>query len=225
MKFIQATLLFILCNFSIHSAFGQAWEKTGKNFGLTLDGGMLYSSEKGSLFKGTPGTSFSAGVTMQKLGVLFPEIKYRYISRAFAPIDTLNTTGMLTHHGVGLSLLTKFYIGAISQNKSKHYECKALLFHVIGGLEYDLNFGAKANADIALKNETYLMAGLGFIPSKSGGAKSVQSWNFHFDFLYQYDLSKNTTLNYYNGEKWKSHCLLMRLTIMKHNVYNFIDIR
>lgn len=205
-------LITLLINISIMS---QAYEKSGGNFGISLNGGYVLNSPKGN------GFGFGAGITRGFGEVLFPEVSYQFQSETYG-VDSLNEMQTSTSNNLGLGLNSKIRIFRIKLGKSSKVECWWLNVKLILDYKYAWMLSNKSNFNFNKFNNHGFNFGLGIRPAYSGGHKSRVAWSYFYDVYYHLDLNKNNQMALQeNG--WKQNGLYFRLTILHYSTSNFLE--
>jgi hypothetical protein len=215
-------LLTLLFSLFILSFEAQMHEKTGKNIGLSLYGGLNYTSVKESAIKFKPNHFYGAGITRSFGDIIFPEINYTYGKGNYGLNDSLAEEFINANHSLGLSLNSKLNIFRFSMGKSNKGECTWLNVKLLLGLNYSFHFQNKANFPMSHKNDFFLESGIGILPKYSGGHKSRVAWSYYFDLVFRYDATKNTSFMVNEVTGFRNNALMLRLTIVNYRTYDFL---
>jgi hypothetical protein len=200
----------------------QMHEKTGKNLGVTLFGGLQYTHSKEFAQKLKPYSLFGAGITRSFGDLLFPEVNYTYSKGNYGFSDSLETPFTTINHSLGIGMNTKPTIFRFSMGKSNKGECTWMNIKLILGAQYTFHLKNNANFTINHPNDFFLESGIGVLPKYSGGHKSRVAWSYFIDVVYRWDMTKNTSFSLNEVTGFKNSALLLRMTIVHYRTYDFL---
>lgn len=195
--------------------FGQAYEKSGGNIGLSFNGGMVMNTPKGT------GHGFGAGITRGFGEVLFPEVSYQFQQESYGA-DTLAIEQTAASNNLGLGLNTKIPLFKVSLGKSSKAECWWLNFKLLLDYKYSWMLSNKSNFAFNKQNNNGFNFGLGIRPQYSGGHKSRVAWGYFYDVYYHMDLNKNNQPALAAGN-WKQNGIYFRITILHYSTTDFLE--
>ena len=195
----------------------QMFEREGGNIGLIVEGGLPITIAEAQ--KATGNLAYSAGITTSLFNdIVYPELTYVGGIRNFSSIGQNYTENL---SAIRPGILIKVPALTFSTGKSKHYECRAWNFHLVGGYAHLFHI----NKNQTSTQDANLVMGINLLPTKSGGAKSVQAKAFNFDVLYYLDLNKDNSFSFNSQTGWKTNYLSFRITLMIYKTYDFLGIR
>ncbi len=193
----------------------QLHEVSGGNVGISLNGGYVMNTPKGS------GFGMGGGLTTTFGEVLFPEVFYQFQKETYGS-DSLANDLSAASHNLGLGLNSKIPIFHFSLGKSSKGECWWLNFKLLLDYKYAWMLSNKSNFNFEQANNHGFNFGLGIRPAYSGGHKSRVAWSYFYDVYYHLDINKNNQLAL-QETGWKQNGIYLRLTILHYSTSDFLD--
>lgn len=208
---VLAIYAFLILSFSSQA---QTYTRGKKNIGFIAGGGLSATSTDKHFYSGNSGLHFNAGFGMQLYNAFFPSIQYRWME----PVVELASgeTAKSPLHSVSIPFLIKYPLLGFYGGKSRRYECKSLGVSIVGGAQYNFNFGNLSYGDHS--NNFELVGGFEFLPSRSGGSKSNMGNSLHIDVLYKFSLNSYASID---SRSWYSNQICVQLSLFKFKTYKF----
>lgn len=192
----------------------QTYTRGKKNIGFIVGGGLSATSTDKHFYSGNSGLHFNAGLGMQLYNAFFPSIQYRWME----PVAEMESgeTAKSPLHSIAVPFLIKYPLLGFYGGKTRRYECKSLGVSIVGGAQYNFNFG---NLSYGEHNNNFeLVCGLELLPARSGGSKSNMGNSLHIDVLYKFSLNSYASNN---TRSWYSNQICVQLSLFKFKTYKF----